>query len=152
MYRHVGYGTIVSLALICATMASASERQYFYKASVSRDQYTVDRFRCLNLSGQVTAQGPGTLYVQNNPNLTSGQNAMAVGLASIFAGMMRSSATRQVANMVERTCMADRGYLRYRVDDAFADQLEAIASPEARVDAYYQLATSAQPVGERMPE
>src|ERR1044072_6256477 len=133
----------LSVALVCtlvlATPAGARS-YYYYKENVSRDLYRSDRAECQRLMGGVRSSSPQSVYMPSNPNLTIGQNAAAAGIASFFAGMLKSGERRKTANAVERTFMADKGYARYLAPAALAEEIGNIENPEVRLDRYFALA------------
>lgn len=139
------------LALVPARL-HAGEHYYFNKPNVSRDQYVADRILCDRLAGGVSAPGSTTVYVPQNSNLTAGQNAAAVGIAMLFVGLMRGNENRKIIRTVERTCMADKGYRRYRVENALVREIDRLKSQGERVERYFALATTTQPAGERIKE
>lgn len=144
-----------AMVLIMLTLCGplqAKGRYYFHKAKVSSEAFKADSSECQRLVGGVRSAAPGTLYVPSNPNLTAGQNAAAVGIASFFAGMMRSAENRKAKNAVERTCMADKGYERFTVPDKLADEIEDLPNPEERLARYFAMAAAVAPVGDRMVE
>ena len=140
-------------ALACAVASAPAEARdfhYFHKANVTLEAFQRDRLECERLMG--SARTPeSTVYVPNN-NLSVAQNAAAAGIAALFIGMMRSREQRRTISAIERTCMADKGYGRYRVSDELAEELEDIEDPEERLARYLAMAAADQPVGERMVE
>jgi len=148
--------TIALGAMIAATglpsPAMARDYYYFHRADVSREIYIADRMECDRLAGGVSPIRPVIPYQAPNPNLTVGQNALATGLASVFAGLMSGAQTRRTISAVERTCMADKGYARYGVDKAVVKDIEKLDRIDARVERYFALATAAQPLGQRIKE
>jgi hypothetical protein len=144
-----------AIFLIVLTLSGplqARGRYYFHKAKVNDETFKSDAAECQRLMGGARTIGPDTLYIPSNPNLTTAQNAAVVGIASFFAGMMRSAASRKTKNAVERTCMADKGYERFSVPDALADEIEDLPNPQDRLARYFALAAAENPVGERMVE
>jgi hypothetical protein len=140
-------------ATMLVTMpAAARDYYYFNKPGVTRDQYVADKLECDRLAGGVQPVDIGPVYVQQSPNLTAGQNALAVGIASLFAGLMGGGENRKAMRAVERTCMADKGYARYAVDKPLVREIEKIANVDARIDRYFALAATDAPVGARMKE
>jgi hypothetical protein len=140
-------------ATMLVTMpAVARDYYYFNKPGVTRDQYVADKLECDRLTGGVQPVDIGPVYVQQSPNLTAGQNALAVGIASLFAGLMGGGENRKAMRAVERTCMADKGYARYQVDKPVVREIEKIADVDARIDRYFALAATDAPVGARMKE
>lgn len=142
------------LLIVFVTSAPVQAREYYYfnKANVSREQYVADRDECDRLAGGAGFQGPSGAYVPPNPNLTTSQNAAVAGLTGLFAGLMRGGEVRRLQRAVERTCMADKGYGRYRADKSVVAAIQKLKSVELQVERYFALATSAQPIGERMKE
>ena len=146
-----------TMLLVAATMlvmvpAMARDYYYFNKPGVTRDQYVADKLECDRLAGGVQPVAIGPVYVQQSPNLTAGQNALAVGIASLFAGLMGGGENRKAMRAVERTCMADKGYARYEVDKPMVREIEKIEDVDARIDRYFALAATDAPVGARMKE
>jgi hypothetical protein len=123
---------------------SASARGwYFNKPGVSRDAYMADVAECIELAGGAR---PRTIYAPYSPNI------IAAGANAFFAGMMRSAERRRMRNMVERTCMADKGYGRFEVDNAVLNEIHDLPTEAARLDRLFGLASAAAPIGERMAE
>ena len=141
-------------ALACAVAsapAAARDFYYFHKANVTLEAFQRDRLECERLMGGARRPESTTVYVPNR-NLTVAQNAAVVGIAALFEGMMRSREQRRTMNAIERTCMADKGYGRYRVSDELAEELWDIEDHEERLSRYLQRAAAEEPVGERMVE
>lgn len=132
--------------------ATAREYYYFNKPGVSRDQYVADKLECDQLAGRVQPEDIGPVYVSQNPNLTAGQNALAVGIASLFAGLMGGGEQRKAMRAVERTCMADKGYARYEVEKPVVREIEKLEDDSARIDRFFALAATDAPVGVRIKE
>lgn len=124
--------------------APASARGYYFnKPGISREAYMADVAECIELAGGVRRPAGPVLY---SPNL------IAAGLNGFFSGMMRSRERRRMVNMVERTCMADKGYARFEVDDRVIDEIHDLPSEEARADRLFGLAASTAPIGQRTRE
>jgi hypothetical protein len=140
------------IGLCTSTSALARDYYYFNKPGVSRDDYVAAKLECDRLAGGVSPKDVGPVYVVSNPNLTAGQNAAAVAIGSLFAGLLLGGENRKVMRAVERTCMADKGYGRYKVEKAFVTDIAKLKSDNDRVDRYFALATMDSPVGERMKE
>lgn len=151
MVRRMGAALIGVLAFVPARL-QAGEHYYFNKPNVSREQYVADRVLCDRLAGGVSAPGSTTVYVPQYSNLTAGQNAAAVGIAMLFAGLIRGKENRKIVHAVERTCMADRGYGRFSVEKALVADIDRLKSQDERVERYFALATATQPVGKRIKE
>ena len=144
----------LSLIMVAALSAPAQARDYYYfnKPSVSREDYVSAKLECDRLAGGVAPKDVGPVYVVPNPNLTYGQNAAAAGIASLFAGLILGGENRKAMRSVERTCMADKGYGRYRVEKPFITEIAKLKSEGERIDRYFALATTQNPLGERIKE
>ena len=141
-------------ALACAVVsapAAARDSYYFHKVNVTLEAFQRDRAECERLMGGARTPD-SSVYVPPNDNLTVAQNAAAAGIAALFIGMMRSREHRRTLSAIERTCMADKGYGRYRVSEELAEELEDIEDPEERLARYLAMAAAEEPVGERMVE
>jgi hypothetical protein len=152
----VAYGSISRIVLIVAlgfTASAASAREYYYfnKASVSREQFIAERTECLELSGDVKVPRTSA-YVPYNNSMTGTQNAAAAGIAGLFMGLMRGSEERRLGREVERTCMADKGYQRYVADKKLLSEIDKIDAQDTRIERYFALASTSQPVGEKVKE
>ena len=135
---------------VVSAPAEARDFYYFHKANVTLEAFQRDRLECERLMGGVR-RPESTVYVPNN-NLTVAQNAAVAGIAGLFEGMMRSRERRRTIDAIERTCMADKGYRRFRVSDELAEDLWDIEDPEERLARYLAMAAADEPVGERMVE
>jgi hypothetical protein len=146
----------ICIALLIGAMSAApvQARDYYYfnKPSVSRADYVSAKLECDRLAGGVSPTDIGPIYVAQNPNLTVGQNAAAAGMAALFAGLILGGENRKVMRAVERTCMADKGYGRYKVEKPFVTEIAKLKSESDRIDRYFALATTENPVGERIKE
>jgi hypothetical protein len=142
---------VFACALVAAP-AQARDYYYFHKAKVTPEAYRADREECDRLMGGAAASGRPPVYVAQNNNLTAGQNAAAAGIASLFAGLLIPDEHRRTVDAIERTCMADKGYDRYRVSKQLAKEMDGIKDPEARLARYFAMAAADEPVGERMVE
>lgn len=136
-----GAGLVAASLLVCG--AADARGYYFNKPGVAREAYMADVAECIELAGGVR---PGIPYVPYSPGL------IAAGVNGFFSGMMRSRERRRLSNMVERTCMADKGYARYEVDDAALDEIHDLPTVEARLERLFGLAASATPIGQRTRE
>ena len=143
---------LMAAAVLVSAPAAARDYYYFNKPGVTRDQYVADKLECDRLAGGVQAADIGPVYVQQNPNLTAGQNALAVGIASLFAGLIGGGENRKAMRAVERTCMADKGYARYEVDKPVVREIEKMEDVDARIERYFALAATDAPVGVRIKE
>jgi hypothetical protein len=134
--------------------ASAREYYYYHKPDVSRERYAADRLVCDKLAGGVVAPGSQltTIYVPQYSTLSPGANAASVAIVSLFAGLLIGDGRKPIVNAVERTCMADKGYARYKVDKGMVQAIEALPAAEARVERYFTLATAPTPAGTRIKE
>jgi len=136
---------------LASTPAVARDFYYFHKADVTFEAFQRDRLGCERLMGGAGRLPQGPAYVPDN-NLSVAQNAAVAGMAGLFEGMMRSRERRRTIDAIERTCMADKGYHRYRVSDELAEELWDIDDPEERLARYLTMAAADEPVGERMVE
>ena len=143
MPKLIGYGAAFVAASLLVCGAAEARGHYFNKPGVSREAYMADVGECIELAGGVR---PSTPYVPYSPGL------IAAGVNGFFSGMMRSRERRRLSNMVERTCMADKGYARYEVDDDVLDEIHDLPTLEARLDRLFGLAASATPIGQRTRE
>jgi hypothetical protein len=143
---------VLAFALGLAGPGQARDYYYFHKANVSREGYQVDRLECERLMGRARVRSSSGVYVPLNSNLTTGQNYAVVAITSLFAGMMKNRERRRTMNAVERTCMADKGYERFSVPDAIAEEIEDLPDPELRLTRYFAMAAASKPIGERMVE
>ena len=102
-----------------------------------------DVAECIELAGGAR---PSTVYAPYSPNL------VAAAANAFFGGMMRSAERRRMRNMVERTCMADKGYGRYEVENRVLDEIEESRTQTERLDRLFALASASAPVGRRIAE
>lgn len=144
-------GFVALLALGLAGPVQARDFYYFHKAKVSQEAFQGDRLECRRLMGGARAAPHANVYAAPN-TLTPAQNAAAAGIAAFFEGMMRAAERRRTMNAVERTCMADKGYDRYRAPEDVAEEIENLPNSEDRLVRYFAMAAAAEPVGERMVE
>lgn len=148
------FNAIALLAVLfscVSTPASAGEYYYFHKTGVSKEAFIKDRQTCDALANGVR-KGAGLGYVPPNPNLTAGQNALAVGIASLFTGMITAREKRRTMSMVERTCMADKGYERYEVQPTVVREIEKLPTQDEQLIRHFEMTASAEPVGIRIVE
>lgn len=144
-------GLTVILACVIVQPVEARDFYYFNRPNVTREQYIADKSECDRLMGGVTTTSR-YMYVPQNSNLTATQNAAAVGIAALFAGMMAGGERRRTMLSVERTCMADKGYARFKVGKDTLRAIEKLNDDTARLNRYFELAATTQPVGERIKE
>jgi len=144
-------GVLAMPLVLVSAPAEARDFYYFHKANVTLEAFQRDRLECERLMGGARSPAQSTVYVPSN-NLTVAQSAAAAGIAALFIGMMSSREHRRTISAIERTCMADKGYGRYRVSDELAEDLEDIEDPEERLARYLAMASADEPVGERMVE
>jgi hypothetical protein len=143
MRRAILFGAGLAASLVAGSAAEA--RGYYYnRPGVARETYMADVAECIELAGGVR---PGAA-----PYVPPAQNIYAAGASAFFAGMFRSAERRRMRGMVERTCMADKGYARYEVNDAVLDEIENLRTQEERLDRLFGLAASSAPVGTRTRE
>lgn len=135
-----GFAFMVALAV---APAAAGDFHYFNKPGVSRDAYVADVAECIELAGGAKSR---ETYATYSPNM------IALAANAFFSGLMRGAETRRLRRAVERTCMADKGYGRFEVDDDVVDGLAKIKTDEARLDRLFALASAGEPVGRRLKE
>lgn len=124
--------------------APAQARGYYYnKPGVSREAYMADVAECLDLAEGVRPRNTAVPY---SPNIIG---AIA---GAFFAGMARGRERRRLATLVERTCMADKGYGRFEVDEDVLDEINDLEDEEQRLERLFGLASAAEPTGRRMRE
>jgi hypothetical protein len=136
---------------LASAPAVARDFYYFHKANVTLEAFQRDRLQCERLMSGARRSPSGPAYVPDN-NLSVAQNAAVAGIAGLFEGMMLARERRRTIDSIERTCMADKGYHRYRVSDELAAELWDIDDPEERLARYLAMAAADEPVGERMVE
>ena len=130
-------------AVLLAAVPAHARGYYFNKPSVTREAYMADVAECIELAGGVR---PTNTAVPYSPTL------IGAAVGAFFAGMMRSRERRRLAGLVERTCMADKGYGRYEVGDDVLDEIHGLDSEEQRLEQLFGLASAAEPIGRRMRE
>lgn len=144
-------GLTVLLSCLIAQPVEARDFYYFNRPNVTREQYVADKSECDRLMGGVTIASR-YVYMPQNSSLTATQNAAAAGIAALFAGMVAGGERRRTMLFVERTCMADKGYARFQVDKDTLRAIEKLNDDQARLDRYFELAATNEPVGERIKE
>lgn len=143
MRRAILFSGSFVAACLCFVSAAEARGYYYNKPGVSREAYMADVGECIELAGGVR---PGPMPYVYTPNI------YAAGAAAFFGGMMRGAERRRLRGMVERTCMADKGYARYEVNDAVLDEIEDLRTQEERIDRLFGLAASSAPIGTRARE
>lgn len=146
--------TCVGVSFLVASSPEVQAREYYYfhKTGIAKEQFSADRAECERLSGGIHRRGSRTIYVPQYNNLSAGQNAAAVAIASLFAGMISGGQDRKTMSIVERTCMADKGYDRYRVDRTVVQNIEKLPTQEERLERHFAMAATSDPVGEEVVE
>lgn len=134
--------SFVAASLFLASPAHA-RGYYFNKPGVSREAYVADVTECTELAAGARAGDVPTPY---NPNL------IATGVVALFAGMARSADRRRISRMIERTCMADRGYMRYEVNNAVINEIARLPTEAEQMERLFGLASSSRPIGQRVVE
>lgn len=141
-------------ALLSSSPAAAADHYYFNKPGISRDAYAADVAECAELAGGARAKPQGGTVYFSYANTTAGAAGAAIGI--LFAGLLSMSAAKKerkrMRRSVERTCMADKGYGRFEVDDEVVEGMDKIKDDNARLDRMFALAAAAEPVGRRMKE
>ena len=138
-----------SALAMCAAPASARDYYYFNKPTVSREAYAADIGECAELAGGARQPSTAPIYVAV-PNSSYGAYGAAIGI--LFAGLLGGGGDRHIQRSVERTCMADKGYVRLKADKRLIREIEGIKDDEERLERLFDLASSANPIGERMGE
>lgn len=136
-----------SAALAAATPAHAEAPYYFHKAGVARDTYIDDVNYCASLAGGVRVPH----YQVYASGGTPANNALAAGLGSFFSALAEGRHRRRLISRVERTCMADRGYVRRELDRATHDEIRALAD-DARLERMFSVVSAEQPTGKVLIE
>ena len=132
---------------MCSQSASA-ESYYFSKPGVSRAAYVADVSECSELTGGSSYRsGPAYVHYQNT---TAGAIGASLGL--ILVSIMAGQEQKRMRRAVERTCMADKGYLRRQVDHSFISDIRQIKNEDARVSRFFDYASAANPVGKAIGE
>ena len=144
------------LALTVSSEASARDYYYFNKPGIGRETYLSDRIRCeeLAVGAQVRKPDMTAIHLQawSNPNLTAGQAAVAAGLSSFFLSFVAAAERRRLAWEIERICLADKGYRRFRMDKREFREIEKLKDGAARIDRWFALASADRPRGQEMFE
>ena len=146
----------VIAALLVSSPAAARDYYYFNKPAVDRQAYLEDRLTCDSLAGGVARVSPDTRemnrQIWQNKNLTTGQSAAAAGIANLLVALLAGSERRRLQWQVERICLADKGYRRFEMDKAEWKTIEKTEDVAARIDKWFALASSPQPLGKEMYE
>jgi hypothetical protein len=142
-------GLAAVAAALAPAPASARDHYYFNRPNVSREAYAADVSECAELAGGARAPQMGPVYVAV-PNTLYGGIGAAIGI--LFAGLLAGNPDKRVKRSVERTCMADKGYGRFEVEEDLIDEIQAIADEQARLDRMFALASAETPVGRKMAE
>ena len=150
------FATACVAALLVSLPAAARDYYYFNKPAVDRQAYLEDRLACDALAGGVARISPDTRemnrQIWQNKNLTTGQSAAAAGIATLLVALMAGSVSRRLQRQVERICLADKGYRRFEMDKAEWKTIEKTEDVAARIDKWFALASSPQPLGKEMYE
>jgi hypothetical protein len=142
-------GLAAVMALLAPAPAAARDHYYFNRPNVSREAYAADIAECTELAGGARAPKMGPVYVMV-PNTPYG--AIGAGIGILFAGLLQGNPDKRVKRSVERTCMADKGYGRFEVEEDLIDEIKAIADEQARLDRMFALASAENPIGRKMAE
>jgi hypothetical protein len=137
---------------MCPGAAIASQAYIFVKKGVSRQAYVADVSECSELAGGVNyrahSAGSTSVYVRY-PNTSAGVAGTALGL--ILVAALAENPARRTAEIVERTCMADKGYGRAEVQHSFRKAIESERDASAREERFFAFASTDHP-GVRMLE
>jgi hypothetical protein len=146
----------LAVPLLCAAPAAARDYYYFNKPGVDRQTYLDDRLTCDALAGGVARLSTNTdaidRQIWNDKNLTTGQSAMAAGIATLMIALLDGGTNRRLQWQVERICLADKGYRRFEMDKAEWKAIEKTDDTAARIDKWFALAASEAPEGKEMYE
>jgi hypothetical protein len=155
----------IRLLLVCACAGSAlmlpesavaREYYFFNKPGVTRKDYLSDRLLCDQLAGGSTAVRPdmtaATRQIWQNPNLSTGQAAAAAGITSFMLSFVQAAEQRRMVRQIERICLADKGYRRFEMNKDAYKVIENVEDDALRIDGWFQLASSVEPLGKEMPE
>ena len=144
----------VAIVALSAAPVAAAPAYLFSKPGVSRETYVADASRCSELAGgvdyrQSAARSARTVPVAY-PNTTAGAAGAALGL--ILVTILAGDPDKKVRLVVERTCMADKGYARIRVESDLRRAIEREKDETRRVDRFFAFASATHPVGMVMGE
>jgi hypothetical protein len=141
-------------ALLASSPAVAGDHYYFNKPGVTREAYAADVAECAELAAGARAKPQGMPVYVTYQNTAAGAAGAAIGL--LFVGLLSGSAAkkerRMMRRVVERTCMADKGYARMAVEDEVVEDIDKVAEDSQRLDRMFALAASAKPIGKRIKE
>ena len=139
-----------------AKSAVAREYYFFNKPGVTRQDYLSDRLHCDQLAGGSTTMRPdmtaATRQIWQNPNLSTGQAAAAAGITSFMLSFVQAAERRRMVRQIERICLADKGYRRFEMNKDAYKEIENVEDDALRIDGWFQLASSVEPLGKEMPE
>lgn len=150
---------VVAIASIAAP-AYAAGSYYFNKPGISREIYVADVSECRELAGDPINKHKNdnkNVYVNNekvftvrHQNTTAGYVGLGITDAVIVA--LISGESRKLKRVVERTCMADKGYRRMQLDDSAVREIKMINNDRERADKFFSLAASENPLGKELTE
>lgn len=149
-----GVWLLAACALI-ASPAAARDYYYFYNPAVDRQAYLADRLECDELAGGAARREIDPVHTQTawrNNNLTTGQAAVAAGIAGLIMSFVSGGENRRLKRQIERICLADKGYRRFEIEKALFKEIEKLADAADRIDRWFALATASEPVGKEMYE
>lgn len=122
---------------------------------MDRQTYLADRLECDELAGGAARREVGWNHTQvawTNSNLTTGQAAVAAGLASLILSFVTAGENRRLQRQIERICLADKGYRRFEIDKAQFKTIEELDDEGEKIDRWFALATASEPTGKEMYE
>lgn len=140
---------VTLVLLVCSEPAIARDYYYFSKPGISREAYLADAGECAELVGGARAPDRGPAYV-TYPNTSYGAYGAAIGL--LLAGLLMGGEDKSAQRSVERTCMADKGYARMKVDKKMIRDIERLKDEQERLERLFTLASAEAPVGTRLGE
>lgn len=149
-------GVSAALAFMLPKPVLARDYYFFNKPGVTRQDYLSDRLLCDQLAGSSTALRPdmtaATRQIWQNPNLSTGQAAAAAGITSFMLSFVQAAERRRMVRQIERICLADKGYRRFEMNKDAYKVIENVDDDALRIDGWFQLASSIEPLGKEMPE
>jgi len=147
--------------VVTTSPVHARDYYYFNKPGVDRQAYLEDRLECSELAGGGSAQrmeynrqlqNTATNQLWQDRSLTAGQAAAAAGIGGFFGAFLSGAQNRRLQWQIERICLADKGYKRFEIAKRDWKVIEKIDDEETRIDEWFALATTDEPVGEEMYE
>ncbi len=144
--RSIRFAVII-VAMLCGQAARA-EPYYFSKPGVTRADYVADVSQCSELAGEASYRsGPTNTRYRDNM-----AGAIGTGFGLILVSIMAVGEQKRMKRAVERTCMADKGYVRRQIDRGFLNDIRGIKDKDARISRFFEYASAEHPSGKAMSE